>query len=49
MTFGLFENNIFFDLSLYEENISKSRLTISMNVYKELCSIHKPGGLGMTK
>lgn len=26
-----------------------SRLTVSMNVYREVCSIHKPGGAGLSE
>lgn len=48
-TFGLTENNIFVDPSMAEERIASSRITVSMNIYKELCSIHKPGGLGISE
>lgn len=24
-----------------------TRITITMNVYKEICAIHKPGGMGL--
>ena len=26
-----------------------SRVTVSLNIYKEICSIHKPGGLSITQ
>jgi len=48
-TFGLTENNIFFFFFMSEERITSSRITVSMNIYKELCSIHKPGGLGISE
>lgn len=48
-TFGLTENNVFVDPSMAQERISSSRVTVSMNIYKELCSIHKPGGLGISE
>lgn len=49
LSFGLTENNIFADPSAAEERISLSRITVSMNIYKEICSIHKPGGAGISE
>ena len=47
-TFGLYENSIFLDPTREEEKCEETRITISMNVYYEICSIHKPGGKGVT-
>lgn len=49
ISFILTENNLLADSTASEERVSKSRLTISMNVYKELCCIHKPGGMGISQ
>lgn len=48
-TFGLTDSNIFLDPSAPEDQIALSRITMSMNVYKEICSIHKPGGAGLSE
>lgn len=48
-TFGMVENTIFLDPTQHEEENLETRITISMNIYKELCSIHKPGGKGITE
>lgn len=48
-SFTLVEGNIFADGSAAEERVASSRITVTMNVYKELCSIHKPGGLGISE
>lgn len=48
-TLGLTEGNIFMDPSAGEDKVAMSRITISMNIYKEICSIHKPGGAGLSE
>ena len=45
---SLSDNNLIVDPALTEENIANSRITVTMNVYKELCSIHKPGGMAIS-
>ena len=35
------------DATHLEEQVGLTRITITMNVYKEICSIHKPGGMGL--
>jgi exosome complex component RRP45 len=49
ITVALTENNLIADPSGTEELVAKSRLTISMNVYKEICNIHKPGGMSISE
>jgi exosome complex component RRP45 len=44
-TFGLMENGVFLDPYLQEEEAYEGRITITINVYKDVCSIHKPGGM----
>ncbi len=47
MSFYFVENNIFVDATHLEELVGLTRITVTMNVYKEICSIHKPGGMGL--
>lgn len=47
-TFGLISNTIFLDPTLKEEVVLDTKITITINIYNEICSIHKPGGLGIT-
>lgn len=49
MTFGLVGNSIFIDPTFEEESCAETRITVSLNVYNEICSIHKPGGKGITE
>lgn len=45
-TFCLFNNGkvVVCDPLRIEEEIMDGRITITMNIYKDICSIHKPGG-----
>lgn len=43
------QNTLFIDPSLEEELCAETKITVSMNVYGELCSIHKPGGRGISE
>ena len=49
LTFALTEDNLLADPSSSEETVVASRITVSLNIYKEICSIHKPGGLSITQ
>lgn len=44
-TFGLMDCGVFLDPNVKEEEGYEGRVTITMNVYKDVCSIHKPGGM----
>ena len=44
-TFGLVEGGAFLDPHLKEELAYEGRITITMNIYKDICSVHKPGGM----
>jgi exosome complex RNA-binding protein Rrp42 (RNase PH superfamily) len=35
---------ILFDPTRNEEEVISGRITITMNVYKDVCAIHQPGG-----
>lgn len=43
-TFGLYETAVFLDPIKKEEMSYNGRVTITMNIYKDILSVHKPGG-----
>eukprot|EP01016_Furgasonia_blochmanni_P042452 TRINITY_DN5640_c0_g1_i14.p1 TRINITY_DN5640_c0_g1~~TRINITY_DN5640_c0_g1_i14.p1 ORF type:complete len:506 (-),score=90.52 TRINITY_DN5640_c0_g1_i14:1208-2686(-) len=49
-TFAFFDKSesVVLDPSKNEEEIMEGRITVSMNVYKDICGIHKPGGASLS-
>lgn len=45
-TFGIFKQNVcVYDPLFVEEQAMKGRISIAINIYKEICNMHKPGGI----